>query len=128
MDGVVLAIDYGEKRIGLAVRQMGVSFPLRSIPRDGDYVGEIRKLVSKYDVKTVLVGYPIGLSGRETRMAKNVDEFVDLLRRHLPKSVEIIKVDERFSTRIGELLSDLYPDFDKDSLAALDILERFDKR
>ena len=124
----MLAIDYGEKRIGLAVRQMGISFPLRSISRDGDYVGEIRNLVAKYGVKTVLVGYPIGLSGKETRMARRVDEFVALLKRHLPKNVKIVKVDERFSTRVGGLLSDLYPDFDKDSLAALDILERFGER
>lgn len=121
----MLAIDYGEKRIGLALRRLGVSFPLRSISRVGDYLLEIRNLVRRYQVNTIVVGYPIGLSGSDTRMSRKVDEFISLLRRHLPKEVKIVKVDERFSTRLGAFLSELYPDSDKDSLAALDILERY---
>ncbi len=96
----ILAIDFGTKRMGLAVSDalgitaQGLSTLQRT--RIADDLERLLALVEEYSVELVLVGNPIGHSGAETAMSHRVVEFVEKLRRRLPCPVELR--DERLTS------------------------------
>ncbi len=72
-----LAIDWGEKRIGLAV---GSVFPKGAGVIDGakdslQILDEIQAVIDEYEVKKIVVGLPVLPSGDEGRLAPEVKEF-----------------------------------------------------
>ncbi|MDD3806532.1 MAG: Holliday junction resolvase RuvX [Candidatus Marinimicrobia bacterium] len=102
----ILAIDYGEKRVGLAV-----SDPLKLIatPLDTLKVSsekalfeDLLKLIEKWDIHQILVGYPLGLKGNKTQQTQKVDQFVAALKKYVP--LPIILWDERFTSTEAETI------------------------
>ena len=96
-----VGIDYGQKRIGVAVSdsQGRLALPVRSFVRSKDRKGDIRRLASlinEYDPQKVVVGLPVGLSGRSGPSVEAVKRFVSELSGEV--AVEIVLQDERFST------------------------------
>lgn len=99
--GRVLAIDLGEKRIGLAI-----SDPLRLVARpyaviqrrsrreDFERIGTI---IEAESVVLIVMGLPIPLSGVEGQRAAWVRDYTAELATHL--TVPIIMLDESFSTK-----------------------------
>lgn len=100
--GVRLAIDLGSARIGVARsdRDGLLASPLATIQRgDGD-LDALADLAAADDVIEVVVGLPIGLSGREGRAAGEARTFaIRLAGRVAPVPVRL--VDERFTTVIA---------------------------
>ncbi len=100
----VLGMDFGEKRVGLAISDsLGLtSQPLGLIERRSDrqLVEEVRGVVREHEVRLVVVGHPVGLSNRDTARAKRARSLIRLLRSHLEVSVR--KWDERLSTAQAE--------------------------
>ena len=96
----ILAIDFGTKRMGLAVSDaLGMTaqgLPTLQRTRIADDLEHLRSLVEEYSVEKVLVGNPIGHSGGETSMSQLVAEFAEKLRRRLPCPVELR--DERLTS------------------------------
>lgn len=90
----ILAIDWGEKRIGLALSEDGhFAFPL-DVVRTLD---DVKRIIEERKIKKVILGWPIGLSGNETDKTKEVGRFYqELLKLGMP----IEKIDERYSTRM----------------------------
>ena len=70
----ILAIDFGTKRMGLAVSDaLGMTaqgLPTLQRTRIADDLERLRSLVEEYSVELVLVGNPIGHSGGETSMSQ----------------------------------------------------------
>ena len=99
----ILAIDFGTKRIGLAVSDalgmtaQGLSTLQRT--RIADDLEHLRSLVEEYSVAKVLVGNPISHSGGETSMSLLAAEFAEKLRRRLPCPVEMH--DERMTSVVA---------------------------
>ena len=97
----VLGIDYGTKRIGLAISDgLGLTArPLEVVDRDA--LGEaLRRLHEEYRIARVVVGLPTALSGDEgasaegaRRLGAEVEDVLD---------VEVVYVDERFTSRLAE--------------------------
>ena len=117
----LLAIDYGERYLGLAVRTTKTSIP---IPVDvidkkkTDPQKQIDTFIKNYSINTIIVGYPIGMNNSKNRMTDLVDEFIKYLQKY---NISIHKVDERFS-------SDIYETNSKeriDDLSALQLLETY---
>jgi putative Holliday junction resolvase len=100
--GVRLAIDLGSARIGVAHCDGDgrLASPLATVPRgEGDLDG-LAGLAAADDVIEVVVGLPVGLSGREGRAAAEARTFAArLARRVAPLPVRL--VDERFTTVIA---------------------------
>ncbi|MEN3029091.1 MAG: Holliday junction resolvase RuvX [Aquificaceae bacterium] len=97
----VLAVDYGSKRIGLALgdTRLGLAVPLGSIEnRGGESLSFIREKAREKDVSLLLLGLPLTPSGREGQRAREVREFFQKLREVLPEKVEVILWDERDTT------------------------------
>ncbi len=98
----LLGLDIGEKRIGVAISdELGmIASPLVTINATGDVVGEMQSLIAKYDIPRIIVGLPVGLSGREGPQAKKVRGIADALASDL--GVEIVYSDERLSSTVAE--------------------------
>jgi putative pre-16S rRNA nuclease len=96
----ILAIDFGMKRIGLAVSdELGVTAQgLETLERTRtkDDLARIASLAEEYAVERIIMGNPIGHSGKETSMSKQVAEFAEKLRKRVPCPVEL--VDERLTS------------------------------
>lgn len=100
-EGRIMAIDYGKKRVGLAVTD-----PLRLIATRLATVnsGEIWKYLDQYfsneEVPVVVIGYPVTLNNQPSEAVKYIDPFVKAFRRKYPgKMVEL--ADERFTSRLA---------------------------
>jgi putative Holliday junction resolvase len=96
----VLAIDYGRRRLGLALSDaLGVTArPLavwERTNRRGD-LARIRDLCRKHGVGRIVVGWPIRLDGTPGEMAREAAGFAERLRKHVGRPVEL--ADERLSS------------------------------
>ena len=99
MMGRVLAIDPGERRVGLAVSDpLGIT--AQGLPtfdrRNGSLVTHIEELAREYGVTAIVMGNPISMSGRESEASTRARALADELRSHLLLPVEMW--DERLSS------------------------------
>jgi len=96
----VLALDFGVRRIGLAVSdELGLTaqgLPTLERRNSSDDLGRIQALADEYEVERVIVGNPISAQGRETAMSRRVAGFAEKLRRRLSCPVELW--DERLTS------------------------------
>jgi len=107
----VLAVDVGERRIGLAISDISrtLARPLRTLTvrSTGDgvdqVVAEIARLHAEEDgLSTVVVGLPIRLDGSPNEQTSRVTAFIEALR--MRTAVPILTADERLSSREAESL------------------------
>ncbi len=96
----ILAIDYGKKRIGLAISDpLGItaqSLPTLSLKRSTDILSEIKNLVKEKDVTTIVLGLPRNMDGTLGEGARKVEEFGKRLSQEIDIQVEFW--DERLSS------------------------------
>ncbi len=102
--GRVMALDLGEKRIGVAISDPThtIARPLMILPRTSRtaVIEALRRLIAEYEVEQVVVGLPRSLSGAEGPQARWVRREAEALTRSL--SVPVIFWDERLSTATAE--------------------------
>jgi putative holliday junction resolvase len=95
-----LAIDFGMKRIGLAVSDaLGITAQgLPTLPRTRleDDLRKIQELTEEYSAGLVIVGNPLGHGGGETAMSRKAAEFAEKLRRRVSCPVDLR--DERLTS------------------------------
>ena len=98
----LLGLDIGEVRIGVAISdELGsIASPLAMIPRRGDVAAELRKLIAKYTPSRLVVGLPVGLSGREGPQAEATRAFAEELATTV--GLPVVYYDERMSSSIAE--------------------------
>jgi putative Holliday junction resolvase len=96
----VLAIDFGLKRMGLAVSDaLGITAQgLATLQRTRleDDLERIRELVGEHAAQRVILGNPLSQTGEQTAMSRQVAAFAEKLRRRLPCPVELW--DERLTS------------------------------
>jgi putative Holliday junction resolvase len=98
--GVILAIDYGQRRLGLALSdEHGLtSMPFATwtrINRRRD-LARLRDLVRQKGVRKVVVGLPLHLNGSPSEMSEEARGFANRVARALGLPVELM--DERLSS------------------------------
>jgi putative Holliday junction resolvase len=93
-----LAIDYGQKRIGLAVSDAGESmaFPHSVLEAGADPIAKIIRLIQEDRIGAILVGLPLNMDGTEGPQVKAVRLFAQKLSAQ--SVLEIIFFDERLSS------------------------------
>lgn len=131
--GRILALDVGKKRIGLAlsdplgITAQGLPTLYRTTIRED--LAALDELVREREVKLLLIGHPLNMSGAEGRQAVYTKEFAE--RLHERTSVEIRYWDERLtSVEAGRVLRSSGISIEKrakavDRLAAVLLLESF---
>jgi len=126
----IIAIDYGTKRVGIAVgdTDLGIAVPQGVLKNDDKLIDKIEEIVRSKGARKVVVGFPLTPSGREGERAKLVREFTETLSKRL-KDVDIELWDERYSTlEAHNRLKALPPKKRKDvldSVSAQIILEEY---
>jgi putative transcription antitermination factor YqgF len=86
----ILAIDYGTKRIGLAISIMGIISPIESVKNNSDLFTVLKKIIDENRIEKVYVGISDG------PIVSKIKEFVNHLSSVLQLSVET--VEEAVST------------------------------
>ena len=98
----ILAIDYGKKRIGLAVTD-----PLKMIANGLDTVAThtifnyLESYFEKEKVDTIVIGAALQMSGEESETMKQIHPFKRRLEKLYPDK-KIIFVDERFTSVLAQ--------------------------
>ena len=96
----IVAFDFGEKKIGVAVGQTSTytSSPLQVIFNNHDKVNwnEISVLLEEWRPELILVGKPLNMDGTDSDMMKKVDTFYKKLESLYDAKFEY--VDERLTT------------------------------
>lgn len=98
---VVLALDYGERYVGVAITDPDGRLALRHSTIDQkttDVFIVVKKLVVDEQVTKVLVGVPLSLSGNETQQTHVSLQFIERLRQALGSSVVVEGVDETLTS------------------------------
>jgi putative Holliday junction resolvase len=104
--GRILAIDYGRRRLGLAVsdKLAMTARPLPALARKNrrDDLRRLRDLARGEDVSLIVVGLPVHLDGRAGEMAQEATRFAERIEKELGLLVALR--DERLTSwEAGEL-------------------------
>jgi putative Holliday junction resolvase len=98
--GRILALDLGKKRIGLALSDpLGLTaqgLPTLQRVNIRTDLAELDRLAAEYDVRLILLGLPLHMSGDEGRQAVNAREFAGRLAEKTGREVRLW--DERLTT------------------------------
>lgn len=126
-----LALDVGEKRIGVAVGDNGVriAIPFDTLEVDGTEIEQIARLVVNEDTDTIVIGYPRNQSGEPTAQTAYVEEFAKQLEDMAPN---IVFQDESLTSVLAEqrlkAQGKAYTKGDIDAQAATIILQDYLER
>jgi putative Holliday junction resolvase len=104
LDGPVIALDVGERRIGIAVSDaVGTfAFPHDTLVRTNVRadLATIVELARERGARTIVVGDPLTLAGTRGPAAERIDAFVAQLARAFDGRIE--RVDERLTTAAAQ--------------------------
>lgn len=130
----LLGIDYGKKRIGLAV---GNEITLTAVPvatynrtKLEDDIEHLKNIIDEHEVSKIVMGLPLNMDGTKSKTTRQVQSFAALLRKAVDIPLEFY--DERLtSMEADEKLKDFENRSYKirkenlDSVSAMIILEKF---
>lgn len=129
----ILAVDYGEKRIGLALSDLMHMFakPYKTIPNESieKTIQFIQEVIQEKEVGQLVLGIPWGLDGLSTDKTRETQAFFDVLKTNI--SIPVVGFDERFTTTDAhELLKEMGYSWKEakkiiDSMAACLILKKY---
>ncbi|HLJ42205.1 MAG TPA: Holliday junction resolvase RuvX [Candidatus Acidoferrales bacterium] len=95
-----MAIDYGRRRIGVAVSdELGITaVPVATLERTNrqEDIRRLREIARKYKITLIIVGSPLHLAGHAGEMAKEASRFASRIKKELGLPVELR--DERLTS------------------------------
>ncbi len=98
----LLGIDYGAKRVGIAITDplRMFAYGLTTINNDKNFWKNLEKLFVDYDVETIVLGYPLKESGEKSTSTELIEKFQAELESKI--KLPIVLVDERYSSVIAQ--------------------------
>ncbi len=98
--GRIMAIDYGKKRVGVAVTDTLQLIATRLDTVDADLIWKfLDEYFAKEVVDLVLVGYPVQLNNQPSEALRYINPFVQKFRQKYEREIRL--VDERFSSKMA---------------------------
>lgn len=98
----ILAVDYGEKRIGLALSDplKIFAYPYKTLVNDSNFWNSFLKVIQENNVSLIILGYPLKENGEKSSSTTLVEKFKDELtnKTNLP----IIYRDERYTSELAK--------------------------
>jgi len=96
--GRILGIDYGRKRIGLAITDpLGIfASPLKTVKAD-EFDKFLYDFTRTEQVDAFVIGYPIQLNNQPSESVKYINPFIRKLEKSFPEK-PIHLIDERFTS------------------------------
>ena len=97
----IIGIDYGRKRVGVAVSDpLGIfASALDTIPA-AKIIDYLKNYTQNNKVSRFVVGYPMNLNGRPAECAQYVDIFLKHLKKQFP-DIPVTLEDERFTSQLA---------------------------
>lgn len=100
----LLGIDFGKRRIGLAISDDSkkMAHPLAVLENRSrkEILWQIEKICNQEDIEGIIIGLPLSMKGEEGRQVKLVKSFTELMRKNI--HIPIYFEDERLTTKISE--------------------------
>ena len=100
----ILAIDFGDVRVGLALSDLTctISKPFKTINYINieDLLIQIFEITKENQVNKIVVGIPYNMKGEDTKQTINVREFVSALENKMDYKIDLI--DERLTSSEAE--------------------------
>jgi len=99
--GRILAIDYGNKRCGLAVTDPGqmIATPMETVPTH-ELMNYLKAYFEKEEVELLVVGYPRQMDNSESESMKQIRFFVGAFKKRF-KEIPVEWMDERFTSSLA---------------------------
>ncbi len=97
----IIAVDYGTKRVGLALADPLRLFaqPYGTFSQD-EAVDRLKQMHAGEGLAVVVVGWPLTEAGAEGPATERVQQYINRLRNALP-GVELVKWDERYTSELA---------------------------
>ena len=101
-DKFYLGIDYGIKKIGIAIAQKvtNKSRPLKIIYKN--YIDEIDKILVEWDIDKIIVGFPSHVGRRQSKIHDEINNFVDSLKNKINPTIKVILFDEQLTSVLAK--------------------------
>lgn len=98
----VLAIDYGSRRLGVAISDPMniIAQGLPTLENDRALYEQLHVIVRDHPIGCIVVGMPYNLKGELGVKAKEVEEFIERLRTEV--GIPVITWDERFTSKLAQ--------------------------
>ena len=98
----ILAIDFGNKRTGIAVTDnlKMIASTLTAL-QTKEVIPFLKEYLRKEDVECIVIGQPLNLNNTDNEIEKNIQSFIVDLKNNFPK-MKIERVDERFTSKIAQ--------------------------
>ena len=99
-------MDYGDKRIGVAVsdEEKKFSFSRGILSNDSALSGNLLSLIRSENIEKIILGYPLNLRSERTELTEKVEKFKDTLEKLLQKNsteADFEYYDERFTSKLA---------------------------
>ncbi len=134
MKGKYLAIDYGDRRVGLAISDENkeISFPRNFLEysKTKELLTELQQFCQDEGVERIILGLPIHMDGKMGERAQKTQVFYEVLKKAMP-DMDIVFFDERLSTEFavkslrGQGIKDKHQKGKRDVLSAQIILQNY---
>ncbi len=97
----IIGIDYGRKRVGVAVSDpLGIfASALETVPA-AKIIDYLKNYTQNNKVVRFVVGYPMNLNGKPAECAQYVDIFLKQLKKQFPQ-IPVTLEDERFTSQLA---------------------------
>lgn len=98
----IVALDYGSKRVGVAISdpENKIAFALTTISTEL-VLKYIIDLVAAEKTSLVVIGFPVNLDGSLNEISNEINVFINKLSQKIPEII-IEKYDERFTSVIAK--------------------------
>ena len=109
-DEKILCIDFGKKKIGLAIsnKLQSIVTPIDTLIRDKNFYKKIKKIIQEYDVGAILVGLPLNENGTLNKISQFIVDITKNMDFNLLDSKINIPIhfwDENYSSFEAEILT-----------------------
>jgi putative Holliday junction resolvase len=100
--GRIIAIDYGQKRVGVAV-----SDPMKMIANGlttlhpDEVLPYLKDYLDKEKIDTIVVGYPKQMNNKDSEAVQHIKPFIKKLKKQFP-DIPVELEDERFTSRMAQ--------------------------
>ncbi len=103
MEKKYLAVDLGERRVGLAISDgLGLlAHPLKTIPwvSTADLAAQLRPIIREENITALIAGVPYTMKGDKSQKTQEILDIIADLRQHL--DIPVVEIDERLTTRMA---------------------------
>lgn len=88
----ILGIDYGQKRIGLAMARQGMVFPFKTLDKStrDKLFADLMSIIESEGVEAIVLGLPLDMNGDETLTTRQVLNFQGSLARRTELPIHLV--------------------------------------